>query len=744
MHNIYTQFSTVVLRTPSFSLNYFKQLIASKTALEEFCRKDDFQEAIYLASPELYNEMQKWREGGCKDDKESEKLKQSLYRYLARMSTRSTPFGLFAGLTAIKLRKKNSYQESQNNKENKRYRVTRPDMNFTCALGQKLSKQSEIKSQLKFFPNNSIYQSSDKLRYVEYTYGAKSKRIHQVTAIDKNAYVERILERASQGALVEEMAKVIVEDDIAFSEATDFVSELIDSQLLVSELEPSITEPDYWGFLIKKLEAIKGAEVTVAALKEVKDILIDLDNKPVGANIANYYWKIKEILSQFEVSFEEKYLFQTDMLLSDEYSGLDDGIAHTVLEGMDIMNKLSVPPRETNITKFASEFHKRYEDREVSLLKVLDPEAGIGYPINRAIDSDISPLLNGLALPGKPAASSQINWDGIQLFLLKKYQESLKNNDFTVELTSDKLKGFKAVYSDLPATISAMVQLLPPEKEKGEDRILLGSVGGNSALCLIGRFCHTSEKLHTHAKKIAQKEMELANNALVAEVLHLPEARTGNILMHPKFYDYEIPFLAQSSVAKSYTIELSDLMVSVRQNRVFLRSKSLNKQILPRLSNAHNFSFNSLPVYRFLSDLQLQGKRGGVGFSWGAFTNEYSFLPRVTYKNLIFSLATWNVRKKDIEHLLGIKENKELLKAVNAWCNENRIPQWITLVDGDNELAIDTTSVLSIKTLLNLVKKRSGFKIQEFLHNPETTPVKNSKGESFANQVILSFYKNKN
>ncbi len=744
MHKTYSPFSNIVLRTPSYSLDYFKQLVENDTALEELCKQPDFQEALYIASPELYSEMLKWLNGNVKEGKDLDKLKQSLYRYLARMSTRSTPFGLFAGLTTIKLNGANGNEEVPSKDSAKRYRLTRPDMNFACALGQKLSKQSEIKNQLKFYPNNSIYQSGEKLRYVEYTYGAKSRRLHQVTAIDKNVYVERILQAAESGALINDLAKLIVEDDIAENEATDFVNELIDSQLLVSELEPSTTEADYWSFLISKLEAIKGCESIVLTLKEVRDILSNLDKKPAGASIESNYGKIKEFLSQFEVSFEEKYLFQTDMLLSDEYSGLNDKISDDVLEGMDILNKLSVAAQETNITKFASEFYKRYEERELPLLKVLDPEAGIGYPVNLAIESDISPLLNDLALPSKADTNSQLNWNGIQLFLLKKYQESLKNSSFSVELTPEELKAFSDDKSDLPSTISAMVQLLPPEKHNEEDRVLLTSVGGDSALCLIGRFCHTSKELYSHAKEMANKEQELAGNALVAEVVHLPEARTGNILMHPEFYDYEIPYLAQPSVKAEYALELSDLMVSVRQNKVFLRSKKLNKQILPRLSNAHNFSFNTLPAYRFLCDLQLQGKRGGVGFSWGTFANEYEFLPRVTYKNLIFSLAAWNISKKDIEHLFKISDDAELLKETLSWCVNNRIPQRVTLVDSDNELAIDFKSLLSVKTLLKLVKKRAQFKLQEFLYDSSNSPIKNSKGEGFANQLVLSFYKNKN
>ncbi len=736
----YIPFSKAVIRIPNFPVKKFKQLILNTESLKLFCQQKNFQEALYIASPELHTQMVKWLNGLVKQGKEQDKLKQSLYRYIARMSTRSTPFGLFAGLVTVNLNGTNNKKALSNTSANN-HRVTRIDMNYACALGQYFSTHTDIKSQLKFYANNSIYQVGQKLRYVEYTYGKKSRRMHRITAIDNSPYVNRILKHAKNGGLIKELASTIVEQGITFNEALGFVNELISDQILVSELEPSITEPDYWGFLRKKLDKLDSCSTIVKNLKQVENILSDLDKKPTGVKVDDYYGKVKAIIDKFKVSYDGKYLFQTDMLIYNIHGNYNIEIANRVLDGMDILNRLSMPLQASNITKFTEEFNKRYEEREVSLLSVLDPETGLGYPVNSGLEADMSPLIDDLALPGKEQGNSQINWNRVQAFLLKKYQQSLKNKDFSIELSHKELKGFDMRYDDLPSTISAMVQLLPAEKKGKEDRILFSSVGGNSALCLIGRFCHTNKELNAYANNIADKEKELAGKAIVAEIVHLPEARTGNILMHPKFYEYEIPYLAQPSVNKDHAIELSDLMISVRQNRVLLRSKRLNKQIIPRLSNAHNYSFNALPVYQFLCDMQLQGKRESISFNWGAFANEYSFLPRVTFKNLIFSLATWNIKIKDIEHLLKIKQDKELLKGVDNWCVENRIPQWVTLADGDNELAIDMKSVLSIKTLLDLVKNRGAFKLQEFLHNHSFGPVKDTKGNVFANQLIISFYK---
>ncbi|MGE0078157.1 MAG: lantibiotic dehydratase family protein [Bacteroidales bacterium] len=742
MKNSYSAFSKFFIRIPKEPLQLFSNFIKDEVNLKELVKQTKFLEALFIASPELYNETIKWLNGHLFSEKEEQKLKYSLYKYLARMSSRCTPFGLFAGFNVGIIDDSANIPVVNESERLSRFRVTRLDMNYSCALSLYFIKQELIRDQLKFFPNNSIYASANKLRYVEYLYGEKSKRLHQVTAVDKSEYLMRILDFARSGNTINNLSNHIVDDEITFSEAKDFILELIDSQILVSELEPCISDPDYWARIISTLSGISGCEHIIVDLNKIKGILEQLDYQPIGVPIEEYYGEIKAILKKYDVDFDEKFLFQSDMLIPLKQNRIGKDIPLKVLEGIELLSKLSVSPSETNLTKFAIEFNKRYEDLELELTTVLDPETGLGYPVGNMVDSDSSPLLDGLVLPTSSKSQYQIEWDPVQLFLLKKYNETLKDNAFSVELTDEELKDLPIHKNPLSNTISAMVELIPSEIEGGTDRIILNSAGGTTALSLVGRFCHANESIKNYSQEIAEKEIEYFKNCIMAEIVHLPEARTGNILMHPKFFDYEIPYLANSNVDQDHTVELSDLMISVRQNKVVLRSKKYNMQVIPRLSNAHSFSMSSLPVYRFLCDLQSQGFRGGVRFHWGNFAKEYSFLPRVTYKNLILFEATWNVNKKDIESFFNLKNDNELYVEVNTWRNKLRLPDWVTLVDGDNELLIDLTSVFSIRVLLDTIKRRTSFKLKEYLHHPEKNSIKDENGKSYANQLVLAFYKN--
>src|SRR5580692_11527283 len=83
----------LVVRTP------VRPLIPEESAIDltQLLSDPHFLEAIYLASPTLYNECVKWRSGLLVNEKDVTKLTRAVTKYFLRMSSRCTPFGLFSG-----------------------------------------------------------------------------------------------------------------------------------------------------------------------------------------------------------------------------------------------------------------------------------------------------------------------------------------------------------------------------------------------------------------------------------------------------------------------------------------------------------------------------------------------------------------------------------------------------------------------------------------------------------------------
>jgi len=745
---MYKPFKKIIQRIPLKPINYFKNFLTKSNDtgnfLNEIINNNIIKEAFYLASPNLHTKIIKLSEGKITDKKEIDKLEQSVYKYISRMSSRSTPFGLFAGVSVGKLSNETNINLAAIT-ENKRN--LRLDMNYLVSLSIELSKVPEIKKQLKFYPNTSIYSVGKNLRYIEYKY-IKSKRVHHIVAVYNSDYLEKILTLAKEGANIYNLSKCIIDEEITFEDAKKFIHELIDNQILISELEPSVTGNDFLNQIITVINKLKGVDIIKQKLYILKKAIQDINKEQLGIDISKYE-EIIEQLKDLYPEFDSKYLFQADMYKPITNLTVKSEIAENLLKAIEILNRMTLKPVETNITKFRDAFYKRYEDVEIPLLNALDTETGIGYLQNNSGSGVLSPLIDNIALPGVQNNNSiKINWNSINSFLLKKHTQAIKENKHEIIISDNEIKKYtkEAIRDDLPPTIYAMVQIY--KSENGEE-IYLQNAGGSSAVNLMGRFAHTNSNIQDFLSEITDFEQKNEPDKILAEIVHLPESRTGNILLRPTIRKYEIPYLAKSSADEEHTIHPQDLMISVKQNKIVLRSKKLNKEIIPRLSNAHNYSFNALPVYQFLCDLQTQNLRSGVGFNWGSLETEFSFLPRVKYRNIIFSFARWRIQKDEFEKLIKInpkeknskiKEDNKLLSAVKFWRKEKNIPIWTALEDGDNKLTLNLENLLSIKTLISLVKNRPNFVLVEYFLNKQNAFIKN-EDDYYANEFIFAFKK---
>lgn len=735
-NNPFKHFSKFVLRTPSLNFNFYEELTAgnciSNDQLIKAYNDPLIKEACFLASPALYFEAEKWLKGGL-DKKKEEKIQFSLLKYLTRMSTRCTPFGLFAGCSLGGFNTNTSIIPSTGN--NKRH--TRFDMNYLVALSHDLSKQKSIRKQLFFVLNSSLYISGNQLRYIEYYY-VNSRRHHHIVELDNSEYLSLILKKAKSGVLYSELISSLIDVGISNNDAENFIDELLDSQVLVSNLEPSVSGPEFMEQILEVLENLKGVDREIQFLKNLQNKLNEIDE--CLGNAPHKYFEISASLKEKTTSFELKHLFQSDLELRPKENLLSFDVAETLKRGMKVLNRLTSPKSETNLSKFKNIFYERYEEREMPLARVLDVETGIGY-IQDWQGGDLNPLVDDVFLPLEEDwyGKRSVEQDNINRLLERKLISSNQKGETKIIISDDDIIDLPENWDDLPDTLSTMIKII---REDGQEKIKFSSIGGSSAANLLGRFCYGDKALKTFSQHITDLENKINFNKILAEIVHLPEARVGNILMRPAFRKFEIPYLAKSVLAKENQIPLEDLFISVRNDKMILRSKKLDKEVVPHLTNAHFFSANALPIYHFLCDMQTQNLRSNIYFSYGYLEENRSFLPRVEYGNLILSEAKWRVKKDEILNLLQIRDNNlELREAVEKWRKKIKLPRYVLLSEGDNQLLINFNNITSVKMFLDEVKNKNNFELIEFLFSEESV-VKSNNGY-YTNEFIVSFYNNK-
>ncbi len=698
-----------------------------------------FEEALYLASPDFYKEYKKYLDGKITLPKEKRKIEQSLYKYSSRASSRCTPYGLFAGVSSIFPGIEENITFS-NELSHQLQRKTRLDMNVVCELAQELSKMPAIQQELLFYPNLSVYRQGDFYRYVEYFY-VNNRRVHKLNKVDFSTYLQSVLEFCSSGKKLSQIFPVLMEQEVEEADARDFINELVAAQLLISEFQPTVTGTEFFELLLQKLGVISEASADELVLEiyqvltHVKGSLQELDKQVL--NPVDVYQQIFVNLKNILPSVKETNLFQVDLFKKSASMHVDTTLEKNIQEAYSFLNKLGKNTSNPGLTDFIKRFTEKYEEQEIPLSEALDTESGLGYPGKD--EQGINDLIDDIGIMSNANGEGKLEYTALDQQLFRLLLQAYKEGNKVISLQEEAFSSFNNATEQLPPSMAAMFELT----DVSTGQLYLHSSGGSSAINLLGRFGHGTPELGKLIEEIAQhEEAQLPEDALLAEIVHLPETRVGNILARPRFRNYEIPYLAQSTAASDFQIPLEDLLVSVRQNKVFLRSKRLNKQVIPRLGNAHNFSFNSLPVYRFLCDLQSHYfQKAYIGFSWGAFSSNFTFLPRAEFKNVILSPAQWRFKKKDFEQLFAATEEEAVrLQKFKAFKEQHQLPDLFLLSEGDNELLIDCNKAIAIDTFIETLKKREAIVLNEFLFNPEHPVITDERGYWYTNEFVAILF----
>lgn len=729
-----------MLRAPVLPLETLDQVANSAniddTLKQEFSN-DLTIESIYLASPVLYRNTISWIKEADSNMPGKIKIRLSLLKYLIRMSSRCTPFGLFAGISVGRF---SDHSSIKINKALMHKLFVRPDMQYQCTLVEKLSRDQSVWEGLKFYPNTSLYKIGNACRYIEYFTSEEGIRKYQLQEIQASEAIDIVIDKAHDGKSIAELANALSDHGAELDDCLNYIHTLIDNQVIVSNLEPMVTVNHYceeWQNTIH--ESAGNCELSSQLLKMNHRLKHSADVK--SGKRMEVYQGIKQEVANSGLPYNENSLFQADLKLSVSECELSYNIRKDLTNVLPVLEVLSRPATNSLLDNFKKAFERRYGDNEMPLNILMDAETGPGY-LRDDKNVHASTLLEGIKIPGKRSPSTDLNWQAVDRLLLHKLQLSLLDNKNTIYLTDEDLDSLPRPRFELPYSISIMAKVYKHNKNEGSgDLVEIKSAGGSSAANLAARFCYMDEKLKKAIEEITSIEQKLAEDVILAEIVHLPQQRTGNILMRPILRDYEIPYLARSSLSREFRINMDDLMVSVKHGHVMLRSQRLKKYIIPRLSNAHNYSLGSLAVYRFLCDLQTQDVQASLSFSWGPLENEFIFLPRLCYRNFILQSATWHLGKRELEEFVKARDARSRLSAMNSVRNIFGVPEKVILSVFDNDLWLDLGNDACLMLFQKEIKKMKEVCLREFIFDSENALVQRD-GQHFSNEFVFFAHRN--
>ncbi len=686
------------------------------------------REAIFVASPSLEARIEEWERDPLGERGRGVEL--AVVRYVLRMASRATPFGLFAGCSvgAVHERTRLSLDARSENK-----RKTRLDTGYLFALTAKLEEDRALRHELVLFANSTLLDAHGTFRFIAAKAARDSSKVHELVIADADAPLRMTLARAERGATLSELARQLCEADpeVADEEAQEYLHELIDQQLLVSELSPAVTSTDARAELVPRLpERIEIAKLAATTLERVGAGLSEIDASGLGAPPTRYR-AIAALLEPLPHQADLAKIFQVDMVKGSPEASLARAVADDLLACVERLST-TVFAKSASLDSFVDAFRARYEGQEVPLLEALDDEIGVGFATAEH-SGDPAPLLEGLGVPEGDRPAERVEMRRAELVMLRHLERAWTTGSDEIRLDAKDLDELRS--DSAKALPDAFV--IQAEIGAGEPpQLLLRGSYGPSGMQMLGRFCHADPEIERLVREHLEAEERLRPDALFAEIVHLPEGRMGNILSRPVLRPNEIPFLGRSAAPPDRQIALSDLLVSVRQGRVVLRSRQHRREVIPSLTSAHNLRHSkNVALYRFLGQLQFQDSTILQG-PWGPPFEELRFLPRVSVGRVALSRARWRLDQEAIERLLVAKD--DLAKAAAELRAEYRLPRFTKLADGDNELLVDWENPNLLSAVVDTLRGRSSAVLYELFTPPTEFPCTGPEGR-FAHELLVPF-----
>ncbi|CCG99257.1 Epidermin biosynthesis protein epiB [Fibrella aestuarina BUZ 2] len=656
------------------------------------------QQALFFASSDVYQQCQQWLAGTLSP---SDKVQKTLYRYLIRMSTRATPFGLCSG---ISLGKWGTVSGVTFDEAAPVRTYLRLDAMAMQQLLHYVSQLPAIWPTVRYRSNTTTYAIGADLRYVEANQQGGLPGSYALSVTDNTEYLQQILERARHGATLPDLITLLMQDGIEAEDAQGFLDNLIDNQLIQSEFDPSLTAQDELGRLLERLRPFAEQQPAIDLLTDVHETL---RRASPASNVPDCQ-RLDELLAPI-LAIENRLLVQCDTYFPASQNTIGEAVREQLSQTLQQILRLS-PAEQTYLPTFRERFYERYEEQEVPLLLALDPDIGVGY----GGSSLTAALLDGIDWP--EMAAGDVPFTVAQQTMLRLFTEAMRLDEPRLDLLDADLATLTDGQPEpaLPASGYWMGHLLASSAEAldaGDWQFHLVAGGGPSAANLLGRMAHLDDELKAQLQASLQQEEASEADAIWAEIVHLPEAKLANVLTRPALRSYEIPILSVSGVPDAYQIPLDDLLISApRGQRIVLRSRRLNKRVIPRLSTAHNFSMG-LAHYRFLCDLQKQEGTLRVGWDWGPLSSQ-PYLPQVRYRNVILSRAAWQLTK-------GVAPTSQA-DWLASWRSRYHVPRYVVMMNADNELPLDLENGLNVELLVDELTKHGTVKLKEWLLNEQT------------------------
>jgi len=706
--------------------------VATRSWLREKIAEPVTREAIFVGSPDLYRAISYWEQNP--DSRKGRQAQINLLRYLTRMSTRPTPFGLFAGVALGSLGPAMDIHIGSLYHHRKR---TRADMQWLLYLVRTLEQRPEVVSQIRYVTNSMTFMSGERL-YLPHvaTYG--QDETEKTASLRATPIVLRALTLARDGATLDALQQRLLTErpNATAQQVNGLLDSLRQQGALVSSLRPPLTGTNAIHHVLETIGDIPGCDDVCQQLRTVAALAEAYDCHEIGCGLATFQ-ALYDATSIPDAALHSPV--EVDMVTGMEAAAFAVPVADEVARAAEMLFRVGTAPSYIqHLAIYRREFVERYgEDREVPLLEMLDEDIGLGPPPTYQHPPRIreAPPVLPPRYPLRERALTELA------------ATALWNRQYEVEIDEDVLRQLQVhdAWQDIvPDSVELYVAIAAASQtaiNEGAYRVVVGPrIGAAPVGRSFGRFCDVlGPDAYSAVAAVVRDEETRAPDRIIAELVYMPtRGHAANVAAYPAIRRYEVVVATTPGVAHAQVIALDDLMVGVRGDRFYLRSRSRNTEVV--VNSMHLLNYQLAPnACRFLLEAGTEGNLPIHAFDWGSLT-QAPFLPRIRSGRIVLCPAAWHLPTDMIEPNDTSPLSSQWYTQIQKWRQRWNVPRYVYLTDNDNRLFLDLENPLCVDDLGGECRTRHGVHgvvtLQEVLPTPEEIWTSGSNGKYLLEFVI--------
>lgn len=701
-----------MVRTPILPIDDFFSLMEKEneaTLLLERCRKDPvIRESLAIASPTMHQALI--------NHKEDKKVYSSLLKYFSRMTSRSTPYGLFS-FVSLGYFKKSTAVEFDLTKIRKR---ARPDMEWLLMVIDKLCSDSSSLDYLSIRRNPLAYTMGGRI-FLNYIRKEQIKDKSKVVSIRSNFLTQAIFEITEQEISAQDLVDRIIKShpSLERGKVLDVIKQLLRAQYISFTLVPSLLTESPFYDLLSKLSALSLPHDDLKVIHQK----IENYNESIPGEGEDTLIEIEQLMGKFATT---KNMIQVDTFYEGTDITLKESVGNDLSEGAELVWKLScIKPNQNPLGSYHDKFLEKYGVyRLVPLQELLNEMSGIGIP--EIYQSKGSEQQKKDDIGEKWEAWINRQW----MECLREKKSEIEITDAILEKTLPKVNKKKALLSfDLFCEVIAESD---HHINEGNYLLSLSTCSWQSG-ATFGRFLDLfDEKAKENLRILYHSEEALEEQNVFAQASFFPEtSRLANVAIQPSLRKDVIDLGSQDSLS------LDDILVGATSERLYLKMKDRPGELIVTTGNMLNATTAPNPI-RFIRDVSQFRYKLLHAFPWMGL-EERTFLPRVRYKRIILSPAQWKVNLFELD--LTEKADLDVIEMkLNEWANLWNLPRYSYIGEGDQRILIDREHPAHLREVALLIKKGTVSFIEK-IGQKEGQWIKSAQGRHVS-EFVVPFIKN--